>query len=223
MDEDSERVFQDRQDAGKQLAAKIAESLPELEREDPLVLGLPRGGVVVASEVAKAIAAPLDILVARKLGAPLQPELGIGAIAPGNVIVVDERTAAHAGVGRSELDSIVARETAEMNRRLLLYRGTREGPGIRGRTVILIDDGLATGVTARAACRSIRLQAPRRLILAAPVCAAQSVVEMSGEADRIICVRAPSNLTAVGIWYRNFEQTPDAEVISLLDQSWRAA
>jgi putative phosphoribosyl transferase len=216
MDQSRERIFEDRRDAGQQLATELLKRLPRLRQDNPIVLGLPRGGVVVASEVAKALGAPLDIIVARKLGAPMQPELGIGAVAPGGIRVIDERIATHAGVRASELDSIIAQETEEMNRRQLLYRGAREELDLRERTVILVDDGLATGVTARAACRSIRRQSPRQLILAAPVCAAQSLIEMSGEADRLVCVLTPVHFSAVGVWYDNFDQTTDQEVVALL-------
>lgn len=208
-------IFEDRRDAGRQLAQRLA----LYQDEQPLVFGLPRGGVIVAYEVARALKAPLDVLVARKLGAPMQPELGIGAIAPGGVRVLDERTVRYLGIRSEQVEETIQRESAEMERRLHLYRRDRPFPDVNGQTVIVVDDGLATGVTARAAVRSIRLQHPRRTVLAAPVCAAESVASFRSEVDEVVCLESPLDFRAVGLWYRNFDQTTDEEVIALLERS----
>lgn len=217
-------VFEDRADAGRRLAADLQRRLPPDEAANSIVLALPRGGVVVAYEVAKALCAPLDVIVARKLGAPLQPELGIGAIAPGGVRLMDQRIVERLGISDEDIDRIASREEVEMDRRLRLYRGGAPPPRLEGRTVILVDDGLATGVTARAACHSIRAENPRRLILAVPVAAPQSVDAMRNEADEaneIVSLFAPPDFTAVGLWYRDFSQTTDDEVMDLLSRERR--
>ena len=209
--------FRDRQDAGRQLGRLL------LRYRDaaPAVLALPRGGVPVGYEVARALGAPLDVLVARKIGAPSQPELGIGAIAPGGVIVLDERTVAALGVTEAELEAIAARETAEMERRLARYRGDRPPPELRDRTVIVVDDGLATGVTARAAVASVRLEEPRAVVLAVPVAAPESARAFGPLVDDLVAVIMPHDFRAVGLWYEDFEQTSDEEVLDLLARARR--
>jgi len=207
--------FQDRADAGR----RLAERLMSYCEEEPIVLALPRGGVAVGFEVARALNAPLDVVVARKLGAPAQPELGIGAIAPGGVRVLDEMAQKWLDISEARLEQIVARETAEMERRLLLYRGEKSLPDIQGRTVIVVDDGLATGVTARAAIRAIRQQNPRRIVLAVPVCAAESCDALSPEVDDLLCLLEPPYFQAVGLWYEDFAQVSDEEVVRLLEQA----
>jgi predicted phosphoribosyltransferase len=214
--------FEGREDAGRRLSGELMRRLSPEDRADAIVLALPRGGVVVGYEVAKALNAPLDVFIARKLGAPLQPELGIGAIAPGGVRIVDERIVAHLGISSEDIDRIAAREEIEMERRLQVYRDGLPPPELEGRAVILVDDGLATGVTARAASRSIRAENPRRLILAVPVAAPQSVEAMRGEADEIVALFAPPDFAAVGMWYRDFSQTTDEEVLALLARARRA-
>ena len=184
-----------------------------------MVLALPRGGVPVGYEVARALGTPLDVLVARKIGAPSQPELGIGAIAPGGVIVLDERTVAALGVTEAELEAIVARETAEMERRLARYRGDRPPPELRDRTVVVVDDGLATGVTARAAIASVRLEEPRAVVLAVPVAAPESARAFGSLVDDLVVVIMPHDFRAVGLWYEDFEQTSDEEVLDLLGRT----
>jgi predicted phosphoribosyltransferase len=183
------------------------------------VLGLPRGGVAVAYEIARALHAPLDLVVARKLGAPMQPELGIGAIAPHGVRVLDSMAVDILGIPPEEIDQITARETVEMDRRLQLYRGDRPPLEAEGRTVILVDDGLATGVTARAAIQALCLRHPRRLVLAVPVCAPETADLLRGEVDDFVCLVMPDRFRAVGIWYDDFEQLTDDQVIALLDNS----
>ena len=206
--------FTDRRDAGRQLARLLKS---QGWGEDAVVLGLPRGGVPVAYEVARLLGAPLDVMVARKLGAPAQPEFGVGAVAPGGVLVLDERAMQMASATRAQMDQVVADETAEMERRLLLYRGEAWPPDVRGRTVILVDDGLATGVTARAALRALRAQGPAKLVLAVPVCAPESAEAMREECDLVTYVEAHEDFRAVGLWYDDFSQTEDEEVLALLE------
>jgi putative phosphoribosyl transferase len=210
----AEILFEDRVDAGRQLAERLA---PYAE-ERPVVFALPRGGVPVGAEVSRSLGAPLEVIVSRKLGAPGQPEFGIGAVAPGGVRVLNERAVRALGIEEDYLEMISARELAEAERRLRLFRGDRPYPDLERRTAILVDDGLATGVTARAALLALRRMNPRRLVLAVPVCALQTAELLRPEADDLICLLAPDNLEAVGLWYRNFEQTSDEEVVRLLEE-----
>jgi putative phosphoribosyl transferase len=205
--------FEDRRDAGR----KLAGALSRYRDERPVIFALPRGGVPVAYEVARALGAPLDVLVARKLGAPDQPEFGIGAVAPGGVRVLNGDAVRRLGIPAAYLDEITARETAEVERRLRHFRGDRPETPVAGHTAILVDDGLATGVTARADVEALRLRGPRRLVLAAPVCAAQTAVAFRPEVDDLICLKCPPDLGAIGFWYANFDQTQDQEVIELLE------
>ena len=183
------------------------------------MLGLARGGVPVAFEVAAHIGAPLDVMVARKIGAPQQPEFGIGAIAPGGVRIIDPRSVEAVGATQVEIDQIVGEEEGEMRRRFLAYRGEATPPDVRGKTVLLVDDGLATGVTARAAVASLRKQQPRRVVLAVPVGAPESIEAIRSEFDDVLVLDAPADFRAVGLWYDNFEQTTDEEVTALLRQA----
>ena len=210
----AEILFEDRGDAGRQLAERLA---PYAE-ERPVVFALPRGGVPVGAEVSRSLGAPLEVIVSRKLGAPGQPEFGIGAVAPSGVRVLNERAVRALGIEEDYLEMISARELAEAERRLKLFRGDRPYPDLERRTAILVDDGLATGVTARAALLALRRMNPRRLVLAVPVCALQTAELLRPEADDLICLLAPANLEAVGLWYRNFEQTSDEEVVRLLEE-----
>ncbi len=212
-------VFADRREAGRLLA----EPLMSLAAEHPVVVGLPRGGVPVAEEVATALGAPLEIFAVRKLGAPHNPEYGIGAIAEDGTRVFDSEALAVLGVENLVLDAIVARESEELRRRVVAYRGDRMPPRLRGRTVIVVDDGVATGVTDTAALRGIAHQGPRRLILAVPVCAPEVLARLREEADDVICLAAPPRLYGVGQWYRDFSQVSDREVIGALDASRNAA
>ena len=207
----ADRRFSDRHDAGKQLARR----LEDLRDQDVVVLALPRGGVPVAAEVAAALHAPLEVFVARKLGAPGRPELGIGAVAEGDVVVLDERAGPWRGNSRQLRDTTEA-EQAELARRVRCYRGERALPPLRGRTVVLVDDGLATGGTARAALTALRTHAPARLVLAVPVAPPAAVSQLATQADEVIALHTPDDFTAVGRWYDNFAQTTDDEVLALL-------
>lgn len=205
--------FRDRTEAGQALARR----LKSFKDDRPLILALPRGGVPVAYEVARALRAPLDTVVARKVGAPGNPEFGLGAVAPGGVCVLDERMMALTGVSRDMLEPVIAEETREMVRQADAYKSGAYAEG-HPDTLILIDDGLATGVTARAAIESVRkTHAPRRLVFAAPVCAPDSAFALRGLADDVICLMEPEEFAAVGYWYESFPQTSDEEVIRLLE------
>jgi predicted phosphoribosyltransferase len=213
MDRSEERAaYADRREAG----ACLAEQMGRFRGQDALVLALPRGGVVVADEIARALGAPLDVIVARKIGAPGQPELGIGAIAPGGVRVLDDFTIRYLGVQPEAIERITLAEQAEMERRLRAYRGDRPPPDLAGRTVVIVDDGLATGVTARAAVRSARAQGAANIVLAVPVCAKETAESMGREVDEMICGVTPPHFRAVGYWYRDFSQTTDEEVMEIL-------
>jgi predicted phosphoribosyltransferase len=204
--------FEDRRDAGR----RLAELLLPLAGEHPVVVALPRGGVPVGREVADALAAPLEILAVRKLGAPHNPEYGIGAIAEDGTRVFDPEALAVLGVSGGVLDAIVARETAELARRVSAYRAGRPPLPLADRTVIVVDDGVATGVTDTAALRALRRKKPRRLILAVPVCAPDSAARLREEADEVVCLAEPTRLYGVGQWYRDFSQVSDEEVIAAL-------
>ena len=204
--------FRDRTDAGRQLAARLVLQLSE----PVLVLGLPRGGIPVAAEVAAALHAPLEVLVARKIGAPGHEELGIGAIAEGSDEVVVTATAARMGIGAPEMDRLAAAARRERLRRVEAYRRGRALPDLTGLTVVLVDDGLATGVTAEAALRALRRHEPGRLVLAIPVCALDTRDRLSASADEVICLSAQRDFVAVGQWYDRFDQTTDQEVLDLL-------
>jgi len=209
--------FRDRKDAG----SKLARVLEPYREESPAVFALPRGGVPVGYEVALALDAPLDVLVARKLGAPDQPEFGIGAVAPGGVRVLNEEAIRRLGIPEGYLAQITQQEAAEVERRLRHFRGGLPETPVAGRTAILVDDGLATGVTARAAVEALRLRGPGRIVLAAPVCAAQTAQAFEPHVDRLVCLRCPPDLGAIGFWYADFEQTEDEEVIALLEEARR--
>ena len=204
--------YADRRDAGRALASLL---LP-LADEHPVVVGLPRGGVPVAEEVSVALDAPLEIFAVRKLGAPHNPEYGIGAIAEDGTRVFDSEALTVLGIDNRTLEAIVGRETAELRRRVEAYRGGRSLIPFEDRTVIVVDDGVATGVTDTAALRAIRRQRPRRLVLAVPVCAPDSAARLRDEADELVCPLEPHLLYGVGQWYRDFTQVSDAEVVAAL-------
>ena len=207
--------FEDRREAGRRLAEKLS----RFEDERPVVFALPRGGVPVGYEVSRALGAPLDVFISRKLGAPNQPEFGIGAVAAGGVRFLNRDVIRSLGIPDDYIERITAREMAEVNRRLRYFRGGRPETDVSGRTAILVDDGLATGVTARAAVEALRQRRPRHLILAAPVCAAQTAELFVPRVDELVCLISPSDLGAIGFWYKNFEQTSDAEVVQLLEKA----
>ena len=212
--------FRDRHHAGCVLAAKLAHYGG---RPDVLVLALPRGGVAVGFEVARALQAPLDVLMVRKLGFPGQEEYAMGAIARGangGVRVMNPLTGLT--VSPALVDAVVAREQAELLRREQLYRGERPAISLAGRCVIVVDDGLATGATMRAALRAIRQQQPARLVAAVPVGAGDSCLALHDEADEVVCAATPQPFRAVGLWYEEFPQASDDEVRSLLHQAYRA-
>ncbi|MDG9688748.1 phosphoribosyltransferase family protein [Streptomyces sp. DH17] len=209
--------FQNRREAGRQLGLRLREWASGRELVRPVVLALPRGGVPVAAEVAHALDAPLDVLVARKIGLPGRPETGIGAIVGDDPPLFDQRALRMLGLTEDRLAPDVAREREELNRRTLLYRGDRSAPDVQGRAVIVVDDGLATGVTARAALRHLRPLRPDRLVLAVPVSAPETAVEMRAEADDVVCLQQPPDFGAVGLWYDDFDQVGDDEVVRVLD------
>jgi putative phosphoribosyl transferase len=204
--------FRDRRDAGEQLAAEVL----ALDVLDPLVLGLPRGGVPVAAEVARALDAPLDVLVSRKVGAPHHPEFGIGAVAEGGARVADWPIIRQLGLSDADFDRLATEEEAEVDRRVERYRGGRPLPPLDGRTVVVVDDGLATGVTAEAALRSVRGRRAGRLVLAVPVGAADTADRLADVADDVLCINRPPDFQAVGRWYERFDQTTDDEVVDCL-------
>jgi putative phosphoribosyl transferase len=204
--------FTDRAEAGRILAERIA----HLGLTDPLVLALPRGGVPVAYEIAQRLGVPFDVLITRKIGCPGQPELGVGAIAEGGDPVFDADLLRRLGLTERDLDATARRERAELDRRVAVYRGERALPPLRGRDVVVADDGLATGGTARAALAAVRSKEASRVVLAVPVGAAQTVQALSADADDVVVLAAPSAFHAVGQWYQHFEQLTDAEVLELL-------
>lgn len=211
----SER-FLNRTEAGRQLAAELTRYA---SRSDVLVLGLPRGGVPVAFEIALALDAPLDVFVVRKLGLPGHEEFGIGAIASGGVRVVDESVLRAYGVDADVLDRITERERRELERREQLYRDERPFPSVADRIVILVDDGLATGSTMRAAIAALRAEHPREVVVAAPVGAPETCAAIAQLADDLVCLETPDPFYAVGLWYQDFEQTDDEEVHDLLERA----
>jgi putative phosphoribosyl transferase len=208
-----ETAYRDRRNAGKRLAELLG---AYAHRPDVLVLALPRGGVPVAYEVARALNAPLDVFLVRKLGVPGHEEAAMGAIASGGIRVLNDEVIHALHLPRQVVEEVTAREQRELQRREQLYRDGRPAPDVKGCTVILIDDGLATGATMRAALRALRQQQPARLIVAVPVGARSACRELLGEADEVICARTPEPFFGVGWWYQQFEQTSDQEVHDLL-------
>lgn len=209
-------AFLDRKDAGQQLA----KALEDYRQEDCIILGLPRGGVVVAAEIAKALDKPMDIMAVRKLGAPAHKELAIGAVAPNNTLVLNRHLIRSLDVSDEALQDLIKQETAELNRRLHFFRGNRPFPELQNQTVILIDDGLATGASAMAAIKASREMGARRIVLAVPVGARSTVMDLRREVDDLICLETPEFFDAVSRWYVAFPQTTDSEVIQLLEASW---
>jgi putative phosphoribosyl transferase len=210
------RPFADRADAGRVLAEQLT---AYAGRDDVVVLALSRGGVPVAYEVASALGGPLDVFLVRKLGAPGQEELAMGAIASGDVVVLNDEVIQALQVSPEEIVSRIGRERQELARRESLYRGERPPLDVQGRTVILIDDGLATGSTMRAAVMALRDQHPARIVVAVPIGAASTCAEIQKVADECVCALTPEHFRAVGLWYDNFAQTGDDEVRALLNRS----
>lgn len=207
-----ERVFHDRRDAGRRLATL----LERFRDEQPVVVGMPRGGVPVAAEVARALNAPLDVVVVRKIGVPANPEFALGALAEGGVQVLSYETARAIGLSDAGVQKLIAEVEQALSTGIRRYRGARAPLDVKGRTVILVDDGLATGRSAQAAIRSLHRRGAARVILAVPVAAPASVAALQGEVDEIVCVEMPEDLWAVGLWYEDFRPTSDEQVTELL-------
>lgn len=207
--------FQDRHEAGQLLARELSWLRGQ---RDVLVLGIPRGGVVVASEVAKELDAPLDVYITRKIGAPYNPELAMGAVASDGTLVLDSELVRRIGASDEYVEKETARQRAEIQRRVATYRGSRPGLDLKGKTVVLVDDGVATGATVLASLRAINQHEPEQLILAVPVGPPDTIRRLSQEADRVVCLHTPEVFWAVGAFYALFDQTPDAEVVRLLEE-----
>jgi putative phosphoribosyl transferase len=212
-------MFRDRRDAGRRLALR----LDHVAALDPVVVALPRGGVPVAAEVARHLHASLDVIVVRKLGVPWQPELAFGALAEGGVRVLNEELVKEAGITRDDVAAVIARERLELDRRVRAYRGDRPPLSVDDRVVILVDDGLATGYTARAAIEALRRRGARRVILAVPVAPERSIATMSTVADEVVALWRPPWFLSIGEHYEDFGQTSDGEVLRLLRQASSSA
>jgi putative phosphoribosyl transferase len=204
--------FRDRRDAGRQLAGRLG----RLAAQRPVVVGLPRGGVPVAHEIARALGAPLDVVVVRKLGHPSQPELGVGAIGEGGVRLLNERLIHETGVRDEQLDPVIDREAAELERRVRRYRGDRPATSVADRTVVVVDDGLATGFTAWAAVEVLRRHGAARIVLAVPVAPVATVERLRAHVDELVCLETPETFWAIGQFYDDFDQVTDEEVTALL-------
>jgi predicted phosphoribosyltransferase len=211
-------MFRDRAEAGKLLAASLSQYA---DRDDVVVLALPRGGVPVAFEVATRLHAPLDVFVVRKLGVPGHEELAMGAIASGDVLVLNEDVVSDLQITREQIAPIAATEQIELERRERTYRGNAPRQSLRGKTVLLVDDGLATGSSMLAALRALRFYGPERIVVAVPVAASDTCEWLRGEADDVICARTPEPFHAVGTWYHDFSETTDEEVRDLLTRAAR--
>jgi putative phosphoribosyl transferase len=211
-----ERRFRNRTEAGQFLATTLA---AYADQPDVLVLALPRGGVPVGFEVARALGAPLDVFLVRKLGVPGHRELAMGAIATGGVRVLNQELVRALHIPTEMIDAVVAEEQRELERRERLYRGDRPAPDVRGRTVILVDDGLATGSTMRAAAAALRQEGAARIVVAVPTAPPETCEEFKAEVDEIICAITPEPFYAVGLWYEDFSQTTDEEVRELLERA----
>lgn len=208
--------FADRSEAGQQLATRL---LAFAGRPDTLVLALPRGGVPVGFEIARALAVPLDVFIVRKIGVPDQPELAMGAIASGGVEVVNQQTMDVLGIDEATFRAVVERERAELARREQAYRGGRPALDIRGRRVIVVDDGLATGASMRSAVQALRRQEPAQIVVAVPVGAPGTCETLAQIADDLVCLHMPEPFYAIGLWYEDFSQTSDVQVRTMLEQA----
>jgi putative phosphoribosyl transferase len=211
-----DHVFRDRHEAGRLLAERLA---AYTDRLDVVILALPRGGVPVAFEIAAVLHVPLDVMVVRKLGVPGHEELAMGAIASGGVQVVNQEVVRHLGLSQAVLESVAATEYQELTRRERAYRGSHGAAIVEGRTVILVDDGLATGSTMRAAVAALRRRGPTRIVIAVPTVAPETCEELKTEVDEIVCATTPTPFYGVGQWYDDFSQTTDEEVRDLLEQA----
>ncbi|MDV3293904.1 MAG: hypothetical protein LYZ70_06505 [Nitrososphaerales archaeon] len=205
-------MFRDRRQAGEALAA----ALMDLKGEDVIVLAIPRGGVVVGDVVARALGAPLDVVVTKKIGAPGQPEYALGAVTQDGEALVDDEAVRMLGVDREYVEKEASRQAMEVRDRMRRFRGDMPLPTLKGRTVVIVDDGIATGSTILAAVRSVRRQAPKSVVVAAPVGPVETVARMSGEADRVVCLETPKPFFAIGEFYSEFEQVEDDEVKRIL-------
>jgi len=209
--------FRDRVEAGQLLGRDVARRIGN--RDNVIVLGLPRGGVPVAFHVAQALDAPLDVFIVRKLGVPGHEELAMGAIASGGVRVLNRDVLSYVPISQKTIDAVAAREEQELERRELSYRGARPPLQLLGRTVVIVDDGLATGSTMRAAIAAVRKMEPQAIIVAVPVAAPQTCEEFRKEVDEMVCLRTPDPFQAVGLWYDDFSQTTDEEVHDLIERA----
>lgn len=207
-------LFEDRADAGR----RLAKALRAMKLEDPVVFALPRGGVPVAAEVARALHAPLDLLLVRKIGAPGQPEVAVAAVAEGPQPIVEIRNdiLRLAGASPEYVQGELPHHLEEIERRRRLYLQGRSSPAVAGRTVVLVDDGIATGTTVRAALRSLRGRRPARIVLAVPVASAEELADLRSEVDELVCLLTPEPFVAVGAYYRHFDQTTDEQVVALM-------
>jgi putative phosphoribosyl transferase len=209
-------MFRNRTDAGRQLARRLT---LYAGRADVLVLALPRGGAPVAAEIAAALDAPLDVFLVRKIGVPFQPELAMGAIAEGGMTVLSEALIRDLGISASLVEQVAARERIELDRRSRVFRGARAAPAVTGRTVILVDDGLATGATMEAAILALRERGPARIVVAVPIGARETCGRIARLADELVAVAMPASFQAVGQWYDDFAQTSDEEVVEILERT----
>ncbi len=208
-------VFENRQEAGKQLAVKLL----QYRKENPYVLAMPRGGVPIGYEVAEVLQAPLDVVVVRKIGLSGNKEFGIGAIAEGGIKVMDEITTEVLGIDADEIEDTIDLEEDELKRRVKIYRDGKPLPDLTGKTAVLVDDGMATGITAKAAIEAVKKLNPKKIILAMPVCALDTFESLQKKVAEVICLSTPAEFSAVGLWYKNFTQVSDEEVADLLKRA----
>jgi predicted phosphoribosyltransferase len=216
--ESRKMIFRDRIEAGQLLGMRL-KPYANANPQGIIVLALPRGGVPIGLEVARALNAPLDVFLVRKLGAPGQEELAIGAISSGGVRLLNQETIRTLGISQDQVETITRREAQELERRELLYRGKQDAPEIRGKTAILVDDGLATGLTMRSAIEALRQKEPNEILVAVPVASAAACREVEKEADTVLCLHTPPGFFALGQWYQDFSQVGDAAVREMLDQA----
>jgi putative phosphoribosyl transferase len=208
--------FRDRVEAGK----KLADALKEFRGKDTIVLGIPRGGVVVAAEVAESLEAPLDVVITRKIEAPGEPEFALGAVTQEGEAIIDRQAAESLGASQRYLDSQIELKRGEVRERMLRFRGERSYPGLEGKVVIIVDDGIATGSSVSAAVMSVRKRSPKAVVVAVPVAPADSVETLSEDGTQVVCLETPAEFMAIGEFYQDFQQVEDAEVVRILEKSW---